>query len=171
MKFEPHDNLNSEEYNTRETLLYRVERSLHPVFIHLAILSLVILCENLSGYIPANEYSGNLATLILILWGLSLLLSAFSATVYMLNRVFVTTERVYGHGLFLWCRRFSVPLSEIESVTVSKPGLTRPLHYGSLLLRSKKRSVRILWINRPDEVKIALDRQISEIKQKNMSAG
>jgi membrane protein YdbS with pleckstrin-like domain len=170
MRFEPHDNLSPEEGSFGETLLYRVERSLHPVFLHLAFLTLFILCENLSGYIPANEYSGHLATLILILWGLSLLMSAFSATVYMLNRVFVTTGRIYGHGLFLWCRRFSIPLAEIESVSVSQPGLARPLHYGSLTLHTKKRRVRILWINRPDEVKKSLDRQISEIKQKNMSA-
>lgn len=166
MKFEPHDNLLPEAYDVGETLLYRVERSLHPVFLHLATLCLFILCEKLSEYIPANEYSGYLETLILSLWGLSLLLSAFSAIAYMVNRVFVTTERVYGHGLFLWCKAFSLPLSEIETITVSQPGLARPLRYGSLILRSKKSRVRILWINHPDEVKKALDLRISEIKQK-----
>jgi len=171
MKFEPHDNLISEDRDFGETLLYRVERSLPPVFLHLAFLSLFILSEKLSGYIPTNEYSRYLATLLLLLWGLSLLMSAFSATVYMLNHVFVTTGRIYGHGLFLWCRRFSIPLSEVDSVTVSQPGLARPLHYGSLILRSKKKSVRVLWINRPDEVKKSLERQISGMKQKNMSAG
>jgi len=170
MKFEPQDDLIPEESDTRETLLYRVERSLHPVFLHLAYLTLFILCENLSGYIPANEYSGYLTMLLLLLWGLSLLLSAFSATEYMINRVFVATERIYGHGLFLWCRRFSIPLSEVDAVFVSQPGLARPLHYGSLILRSKNSRVRILWIKDPDAVKKSLDRQISEIKQKNMSA-
>lgn len=170
MKFEPHDNLSPEEGYAGETLLYRVERSLHPVFLHLALLSLFILCENLSGYIPENEFSAHLATLILILWGLSLFMSAFSAVVYMITLVFVTSGRIYGHGLFLWCRRFSIPLAEIKSISVSQPGLARPLHYGSLTLHTAKKRIRILWINNPGAVKKSLDRQISEIKQKNMSA-
>lgn len=158
--------MSSGESDIGETLLYRVERSLHPVFLHLVFLSLFILFEKLSGYIPANGYSRYLASLLLTLWGLSLLMSAFSATAYMLNRVFVTTGRIYGHGLFLWCRRFSIPLSEVDAISISQTGLARPFHYGSLILRSKKRNVRILWISSPDEVKKSLDRQISGMKQK-----
>lgn len=165
MRLEPHDNLSPEEGFPIETLLYRVERSLHPVFLHLAILTLFILFEKLSRYIPDNEYSGYLSFLLLTLWGLFLFMTAFSASVYLMNRVFITTGRIYGHGLFFWCRHFSIPLSEIDAVFVSQPGLARPLHYGSLVLYSKKQRVRILFLNRPDEVKKSLDRQISENKK------
>jgi len=164
MRFEPPEYTDSGEKSQKETPLYRVGISHHPVVMYLFLCVVFFCAYRLGEHLIHGDPYSVILQVFLAGWALFLLLFCISALMYLNNRIEITDRRIHGHMFSLVHRRFSVPLSDITEVRVSQLFFAGPLHYGRITLRTGKKRIHILYVKEPSEVKKVIDRAISARK-------
>lgn len=164
MRFEPPEFTDSNPEPKKEMPVFRVAVSHHPVILYLFLCVLFYCAYRLGEPILLDDPLSVILRVFLAGWALFLLLFLLAALMFLYNRIDVTTRRIHGHMFSLRHRHFSVPLSDIASVSVSQLFFAGPLHYGRLTLRIPKKRLYILYVKEPLEVKKALDREIARTR-------
>jgi len=161
MRFEPPEFTDPGENSQKETLLYRVGISHHPVVLYLFLCVVFFCAYRLGEHLIQGDPYSVILQVFLAGWALFLLLFCISALMYLNNRIEITDRRIHGHMFSLVHRRFSVPLRDITEVRVSQLFFAGPLHYGRITLKTGKKRMHILYVKEPVEVKKVIDRAIS----------
>ena len=164
MRFEPPEFADSGQESRKEMSLFRVVISHHPVILYFFLCVLFYCAYRIGEPVLLDDPLSGILRVFLAGWALFLLLFLLSALMFLYNRIDVTTQRIHGHMFSLRYRHFSVPLSDIASVSVSQLFFAGPLHYGRLTLRIPKKRLYILYVKEPLEVKKALDREIARAR-------
>jgi len=164
MRFEPPEFTDSGENSQKETPLFRVGISHHPVVMYLFLCVIFFCAYRLGEHLITGDPYSVILQVFLAGWALFLLLFCISALMYLNNRIEVTDRRIHGHMFSLVNHRFSVPLSDITEVRVSQLFFAGPLHYGRITLKMSRKRIYILYVKEPAEVKKAIDRAIKAHK-------
>jgi|GEM_PF-719564 len=163
MRFEPPEFIDPDEDTQKEIPLFRVALSHHPAMLYLFLCVLFFCGYRIGEPLLLSDPFAFILQVFLIGWAVFLLLFFVAVLMFLTNRIEVTNQRIYGHMFSLRHHHFSVPLTDISSVKVSRLFFAGPLRYGRLTLRIPKKRLHILYVREPLEVKKALDREIAKV--------
>lgn len=164
MRFEPPEFPDSGQESRKEMSLFRVVISHHPVILYFFLCVLFYCTYRIGAPVLLDDPLSVILRVFLAGWALFLMLFLLSALMFLYNRIDVTTQRIYGHMFSLLHRHFSIPLTDIASVSVSQLFFAGPLHYGRLTLKIPGRRLYIFCVKEPLAVKKALDREIAKAR-------
>jgi len=158
MRFEPPEFTDPNEDMKKESPLFRVAISHHPAMLYLFICSIFFCAYSFAAGKVLGDPFALILQFFLCGWALSLLCFLVAFLMLLYNRIEVTTQRVYGYRFSLLHRHFSIPLSDITSVTVSQYFFAGPLHYGRIRIHTRHLRIHIPFVREPFAVKSALDK-------------
>ena len=156
MRFEPDDYLTTPDHSMYTA---RVRISSYPAFISsvfviaLTILSFFVDVASLTFFLLILTYVLQFSRLFCMLF------FCLSFFVRFMGKIEITHRTVQGMYMpYTHFRSFFVPISEIERVEVSAGIFGRAFGYGSLLLFTKDKKLRLPFIQNPKAVKEYLEK-------------